>query len=184
MVKVTVTGSNVFIFWGNVCKVNGVQQGSLSLMRIPKKKNTICGCMEGISVLAHRALVHNYQGKKMTGRTLCVSAKTTVCVCIKIASLSNKRIWGISWPACISDMSATENIWHMVKWKICQRRSRSVAQLKSYIKRDWQKNVFAKIEWCKTGTGLSATTVQGPSLERRIPASYSKTHCVCVSTTI
>ncbi len=58
------------------------------------------------------------------------AAKTTAWLC-------SRRVGVLNWPACNPDLSPIENIWHIIKWKIRQRRLRTLQQLETYIRQEW-----------------------------------------------
>ncbi len=41
---------------------------------------------------------------------------------ITTAWLRSRRVRVLNWPTCSPDLSPIENIWHIIKWKISQRR--------------------------------------------------------------
>ncbi len=51
---------------------------------------------------------------------------------ITTAWLRSRRVWVLNWP----DLSPIENIWHITKWKIRQRRPRTLQQLETYIRQE------------------------------------------------
>ena len=59
--------------------------------------------------------------------------------CVITAWLRSKRVRVLDWPACSPDLSLIENVSCIIKRKIRQWRPRTVEQLKSYIKQEWEK---------------------------------------------
>ena len=55
------------------------------------------------------------------------------------------RVWVLNRPACSPDLSPLENIWHIIKQKICQRRLQTLQQLETYIGQEWDQNPTPKI---------------------------------------
>ncbi len=53
---------------------------------------------------------------------------------ITTAWLRSRRV-RMNWPACSPDLSPIENIWHIIKWKIRQRRPQTLQQLETYLAR-------------------------------------------------
>ncbi len=60
------------------------------------------------------------------------AAITTAWLCSSIVRVLN-------WPACSPDLSPIENIWHIIKRKIRQRRPRTLQQLETYIRQEWDQ---------------------------------------------
>ncbi len=58
---------------------------------------------------------------------------------ITTAWLRSGRVRVLNWPACSPDLSPIENIWHIIKQKICQRRPQTLQQLETYIKQEWDQ---------------------------------------------
>ncbi len=48
---------------------------------------------------------------------------------IKTAWLHSRRVHVLNWPTCSPNLSPIENIWHIIKQKICQRRPQTLQQL-------------------------------------------------------
>ncbi len=61
-------------------------------------------------------------------------------VAITTAWLRSRRVRVLNWPACSPDISTIENIWHIIKQKIHQRRQRTLQQLETYIRQEWDRN--------------------------------------------
>ncbi len=53
--------------------------------------------------------------------------------------LRRKRVRVLDWPACSPDLSPIENVWHILKRKMRQRRPRTVAHLKTWLQEEWDK---------------------------------------------
>ena len=66
--------------------------------------------------------------------------------CVTTAWLCSKRVRVLPWPVCGPDLSPIENVWHIMKRKIRQRRPRTVEQLKLYIKQEWERIPSEKLQ--------------------------------------
>ncbi len=65
---------------------------------------------------------------------------------ITTAWLRSRRVRVLNWPACSPDRSPIENIWHIIKRKIHQRRLRTLQQLESYIRQEWDQISTPKLQ--------------------------------------
>ncbi len=62
------------------------------------------------------------------------------------AWLRSRRVWVLNWPACSPNLSPIENIWRIIKWKICQRRPQTLQQLETYIRQEWDQIPTPKLQ--------------------------------------
>ncbi len=65
---------------------------------------------------------------------------------ITTAWLHSRRVRVQNWPACSPDISPIENIWHIIKRKICQRRPQTLHQLETYIRQEWDQIPTPKLQ--------------------------------------
>ncbi len=60
--------------------------------------------------------------------------------------LRRRRIRVLKWPACSPDLSPIENIWHIIKRKMRQRKPKTVEQLEACIRQEWDNIPIPKLE--------------------------------------
>ncbi len=58
---------------------------------------------------------------------------------ITTAWLRSRRVRALNWPACSPDLSPIENICCIIKQKVCQRWPRTLQQLETYIRQEWDQ---------------------------------------------
>ncbi len=63
---------------------------------------------------------------------------------ITTAWLRSRRVQVLKWPACSPDLSPIENIWCIIKRKI--RRPRTLQQLETYIRQEWDQIPTPKLQ--------------------------------------
>ncbi len=67
------------------------------------------------------------------------NAKPHTAAAITTTWLRSRRVRVPNWPACSPDLSPIENIWRIIKQKIHQRRPRTLQQLETYIRQEWDQ---------------------------------------------
>ncbi len=65
---------------------------------------------------------------------------------ITTAWLRSRRVRMLNWPACSPDLSPIENIWCINKRKIRQRWPRTLQQLETYIRQEWDQIPTQKLQ--------------------------------------
>jgi len=65
---------------------------------------------------------------------------------VSIVWLCHRGVWVLDLPAYSSDLSPTENIWSIMTHKIQRRRPRTVEQLESYIRQEWDNIPLQKVQ--------------------------------------
>ncbi len=70
----------------------------------------------------------------------------TAAIYITTAWLCVRRVRVLNWPACSSDLSTIENIWHIIKRKIYQRWHKLVSSWKTYIRQEWDQIPTPKLQ--------------------------------------
>ncbi len=65
---------------------------------------------------------------------------------ITTAWLHSRRVCVLHWPVCSPDISPIENIWLIIKLKICQRRPQTLQQLEIYIRQEWDQIPTPKLQ--------------------------------------
>ena len=65
---------------------------------------------------------------------------------ITTAWLLSRRVQALDWPACCTDLWSSEKFWSVMKNKTPQRSPRTVEQLESYIRQEWDKVHLAKVQ--------------------------------------
>ncbi len=65
---------------------------------------------------------------------------------ITTAWLHSRRVWVLNWPACSPDLPPIENIWHNIKRKIRYRQPRTLQQLETYIRQEWDQIPTPKLQ--------------------------------------
>ncbi len=62
------------------------------------------------------------------------------------AWLRSRRVRVLNCNACSPYLSPIKNIWHIIKWKIRQRRPQTLQQLKNYIRQEWDQIPTPKLQ--------------------------------------
>ncbi len=65
---------------------------------------------------------------------------------ITTAWLCSRRVRVLNWPVCSPDLSPIENIWRIIKQKICQRGTQTLQQLETYIRQEWDRIPTPKLQ--------------------------------------
>ncbi len=78
---------------------------------------------------------------------------------ITTAWLRSRKVWMLNWLACSTDLSPIENIWHIIKRKIRQRRPRTLQQLETYIRQEWDQIPTPKLQKLVTSMPRCLQTV-------------------------
>ncbi len=78
---------------------------------------------------------------------------------ITTAWLCSWRVRVLNWPACSPDLSPIENIWPIIKRKIHQRRPRTLQQLETYIRQEWDQIPRTKLQKLVTSKPRRLQTV-------------------------
>ncbi len=65
---------------------------------------------------------------------------------ITTAWLRSRRVWVLNCPACSPGLSPIENIWHIIKQKIRQKRPWTLQQLEIYIRQEWDQITKSKLQ--------------------------------------
>ncbi len=71
----------------------------------------------------------------------------------------SRRVRALNWPACSPDLSPIENIWHVIKQKIRQRRPQTLQQLETYIRQEWNQILTPKLQKLITSMLIHLQTV-------------------------
>ncbi len=79
-------------------------------------------------------------------QTTCISAGQCKTTHITTAWLHSRRVWVLNWPACSPDLSPIKNIWRIIKRKIRQIWPRTLQQLETYIRQEWDQIPTPKLQ--------------------------------------
>ncbi len=122
---------------------------------VPLAKVTCTSVMATINAKKYiEMLEHNMPAFKKTsfpGTSMHISTrqcKTTFCTHYKVLAAEEEGTV-LDWPACSPDLSPIENVWCILKRKMCRRRPRTVAHLKTCLQEEWDKlHLKHFITWC------------------------------------
>ncbi len=74
------------------------------------------------------------------------NAKPHTSAASTTAWLRTRRVRVLNWPACSPDLSPLDNIWRILKRKIRQRWPRTLQQLETYIRQEWDQIPTPKLQ--------------------------------------
>ncbi len=78
---------------------------------------------------------------------------------ITTAWLRSRRVRVLNWPAYSLDLLPIENIWRIIKWKIHKRRPRTLQQLETFIRQEWDQIPTPKLQKLITSMSRCLQTV-------------------------
>ncbi len=137
------------------------EEGELTACRQHSVKNPACLMVWGCIIAYCMGSLHVLEGTMNAERYITVleqhmfpsrwhvfqkdNAKPHTAA-ITTAWLRSRRARVLNWPACSPDLSPIEDIWCIIKRKICQRRPQTLKQLETYIRQEWDQIPTPKLE--------------------------------------